>query len=314
MVWYINDLSLREQYSSADAFLEDLRQLMRLRQTMPILGKEMYCSRRLHACLVSPGTNFRQAVQAVNDRDLVNQVLEWINKRGPFWDDVRQPNADDYFECHGQDVTEQGLGEVSRRQIVGRSAKSFSFLGSGFDYSPLEVVHGLPEEPINRLFIDNIWQLADLKDSALGYIPFPVNWKQMLNVAQVRFDKLFFSPDCINSLKAEPFSKYVVERAFELLGVLQEFMICLDDENSYSDRKNELLNQHFVGRKAWFTSESPIDKQDLSFPDPDKPGTKVFCPWHGKIKSPQYRIHFEWPVESRSKIRIFYIGPKITKR
>lgn len=315
MAWYVNDLSLSGQYCNADAFLEDLRELMRLRQTMPVLETGLFCSRRLHTCLVTPGADFREVVQATSDRNMVRRVLEWLTKRGPFWDDVRQPNPDDYFEFNGQDVTDQGLGEAARCQIAMRSAISVSFSGARFDYSPLEVMQGLPEAPINHLFLENIWELPALRASAVRSVPPPVNWKQMLDGAQSQFDRLYFSPACIDSLKSEPFRQYVVERVFELLGVLQEFMTCLDDEQSYGKKKTEILNQHFVGEKAWFTGESPIDREDLSFPDPESPGTKLFCPWHGKIKNPQYRIHFEWPVQPGSQVlRIFYIGPKITKR
>lgn len=316
MAWYINDLSLAGQYCKPEDFLADLKELMGLRQTIPVLGREMYCSRNLHTRWVSPGADFRQAVQTGNDKHLLRLVLEWINKRGPFWDDARESNEDDYFECRGDNVTDQGLGEAARCQLMGKRVTAFSFPGK-FDYSPVEVVHGLPEAPINKVLIGNFWRFSELQVDASNSTPFPVNWAQMLDDASNRFDKLVFLPTCIEPLKAEPFSKYVVERAFELLGVLQDFMASLDENGRYTARTSELIDQHFRGEKSWFSDESETNKRDfskeLSFPDSDKPGVNVFCPWHGKIKTPQYRIHFEWPVCAK-KLRIFYIGPKITKR
>ena len=145
----------------------------------------------------------------------------------------------------------------------------------------------------------------------------PINWSQMLATAHASFDSLALAADCMDSLKMEPFSSYVVERVFELLRVLNEFMECRNKDGTHSNRNNELIAHHFSGGKAWFSSESDSNqrnfKQDLTFPDPDRPGQKIFCPWHGKIKTPQYRIHFEWPMKSSPKLRVLYIGPKITK-
>ncbi|MBK6999105.1 MAG: hypothetical protein IPH35_03725 [Rhodoferax sp.] len=177
-------------------------------------------------------------------------------------------------------------------------------------------MQGLPEAPINTVSVCNLWTTDALRQSAQSAVPAPVNWLQMLKHAKNRFDKLTIYSSSIISLRSEPFGQYVVERIFVLLGVLQEFMECLHTDGSYSGRNNELIATHFSGAKAWFTDESDTNKRDyfekLSFPDPEHDGN-IFCPWHGKIKTPQYRIHFEWPIESRKSLRVFYIGPKITK-
>lgn len=315
MAWYVNDLSICGQYQIASRFLEDLKELMRLRQQIPILKRELFCSRALHTRPVTSTMNFREVVSS--DKALTQIVLSWLTKNGPFWDDDRQSNPDDYFEYQGLDVTDHGLGEAARRQLVGEEPYSVSFSNAGFDYSPVAVMHGLPQDPLGTVLIKNLWEIPNLQDNALAAIPPPINWQQMLDQAQVRFDKLVFSTRCIDALIMEPFSAYVVERSWELLRVLNEFMQCRNDDGSYSDRNNELIKNHFSGEKAWFTDESEHNQQkyreEMSFPDPEQPGVKVLCSWHGKIKSPQYRMHFEWPSQSNPTFRVFYIGPKITK-
>lgn len=317
MTWYVNDLSLCGQYPEAMAFLDDLTKLMRARSSVPTLAQQLFCSRTLHTRPVTPSLNFREAVKSAPKQVPVPLVLAWLTKYGPFWEDAREFNEEDYFEHGRQDVTDLGLGEVARRRLTGRHASSFSFAGGGFDYTPIEVQHGLPESPIGTVSIPNLWDADALRASAQASVPAPINWLQMLAQSQCRFDKLILFPRSIDSLRGEPFSQYVVERIFVLLGVLQEFMDCLNEDGSYSGRNHELIAQHFSGKKAWFTDESETNRQDyraeMSFPDPENDGTKVLCSWHGKIKTPQYRIHFEWPVEARSKLRVFYIGPKITK-
>lgn len=317
MTCYVNDLSLCGQYSDAATFLEDLAELMRMRSKESTLEQRLFCSRTLHTRPVTQNMNFRQAVESMRKHILVPLVLTWLTKNGPFWDDVRVPNDDDYFESNGQDVTNYGLGEAARRLLVGFQASSFSFASGGFDYSPIDIVHGLPESPLDTVSVPNFWDTYALYIDALAVVPAPVNWKQMLELAQSRYDKLIFSANSIDKLLREPFSQRVVEQIFIRLEVLQRFMACRHENGHYTEKNHELIAQHFTGEKAWFTDESETNKkefkEDLSFPDTEHSGHRVFCSWHGKIKSPQYRIHFEWPVDARPKLRIFYIGPKITK-
>jgi hypothetical protein len=44
------------------------------------------------------------------------------------------------------------------------------------------------------------------------------------------------------------------------------------------------------------------------------PDTDIFCPWHGKVKIEQMRMHFTFPIQHDRPVYVVYIGPKITKR
>ena len=316
MKCYVNDLSLNGQYQTARKFLEDLQLLMSQRKQMPFLTKSLFCSRLLHTRPVTQSHNFRTAVQT--DKNITQVVLAWVTKNGPFCDDDRLAHDDDYFECFGNNVTDQGLGEAARRNLAGQSALSLSFAQGGFDFTPIAVTHGLPEDPLCNILIENLWEFLLLHERMLDSFPFPVNWSQMIEQSQARFNSLEFSPSCIDTLMVEPFSSYVVERSFELLRILNDFMKFRNEDGTFSEKNHELIEQHFSGSKSWFSDESETNKRDfkddMSFPDFENSSKNIFCPWHGKIKSPQYRIHFEWPISSsRQKLRVFYIGPKITK-
>lgn len=317
MVWFVNDLSLASQYPTTEAFIKDLKQLLLLRDRLPLLASRLFCSRTICYRSVSPNHNFQQAVLSSGDRYLRQLVLNWLTKAGPFWEDLRQTAADDYFECHAADVTDLGLGEAARRRLSGALATSISFPGAGFDYSPLPVIQGLPEEPISTIELENQWKWEDVQRAVETAMPPITNWEQMLTEARRRFDYLDLVTGCDAPLKPEPFSHYVVERVFELLQVLNEYASCMAETGAPNKRTNELMAQHFSGEKSWFSDESTSNKRDfkekLEFRDPAQPDSKVSCPWHGKIKTPQYRIHFEWPPIPRKKLRVFYIGPKITK-
>ncbi|WP_189459376.1 hypothetical protein [Jeongeupia chitinilytica] len=318
MAWFLNDLSLTGQYPTPEFFIEDLKQLLALRCRSPLLTSRLFCSRTICTQPVSPNHNFQQAVRGSADKTLTSLVLNWITKAGPFWEDQRQQVADDYFHYQKTEVTELGLGEASRRLLGGETlANSVSFAAAGFDYSPLQVVQGLLEEPISTISVTNLWKWGDIQQAAEAAAPPIVNWEQMLTAARRRFEHLNLVANCSDSLKSEPFSYYAVERIFELLRVLNEYMFCMIETGAPTKRNNELMAQHFTGAKSWFSDESESNKRnfkkELEFSDPTQPGKKFFCSWHGKIKTPQYRIHFEWPPMPRTKLSVFYIGPKITK-
>jgi hypothetical protein len=84
-------------------------------------------------------------------------------------------------------------------------------------------------------------------------------------------------------------------------------------------RSQELYQQFFTGERARFSDESERNKRafrtQMSFVDPEDVTREIFCPWHGKIQTPQFRIHFEWPVPiDQQRLKVLYIGPKITKQ
>ena len=79
------------------------------------------------------------------------------------------------------------------------------------------------------------------------------------------------------------------------------------------------VEQYFFRRgKALFSDSSDSEKNDanfrtaMTFKDPE--GRELICFWHGKIKTPQYRIHFSYPLKKGAPLYIAYIGEKLTKK
>ncbi|MBW2737712.1 MAG: hypothetical protein JRE64_02450 [Deltaproteobacteria bacterium] len=319
MEWHINDLSLDGQFADPKAFKAALEPLLQLRHHNPLVRSRLYCSRLLHACQVTATANLQQTVVATRDKTFMGLVLGWMGKNGPFWDDDRQPNVDDYFEYETHDVTDQGLGEVARRILVDIVANAFSFQGSKlpFTTSPLLVQQGLAEAPIADVNIDNHWKVEQLVAAAQSSRIYRT-WSDVHNEIKSRFDGLIIPDNAIEKLLATPFSEQVTKRIFELLRVLNYLVTESDENGKLSQAGKKLLADHFVGKKAWFTNESSGNKvnfkEQMTFSDPDDAAKKIFCPWHGKIKTPQIRIHFQWRRPAGQKeIKVVYIGPKITK-
>ncbi len=319
MEWFINDLSIRGQFINHDALRDALTPILQLRQRRADLRSRILCSRPLASRPAIGPLNLQQAIVQAQDRTFKQLALTWLANAGPFWDDSRESNLDDYFHHAGEDVTDHGLGEASRRLIAGTAAATFSFLnppGNTFRHSPIEVHHGIPEDPIDTLAVRNFWQVDDLESSAI--VP-PSSWAEMLSSATNRMNLLLFSNEISVQLRPHPFSRIIAEKVLERLDVLQSLAAETLPDGSRSAKATQIYNTYFVGDTPYFSDESPENKlkfkHDMTFDDPGNTNATLFCPWHGKIKTSQFRIHFEWPRPlKQNQIKICYIGPKITKR
>ena len=264
---YIHDLSLNGQYPSPDEFLEEIEALLKLRQQYPVIQENLYCTRTISERPITAKQNLRDIARGANP-NLRQQILNWISKKGPFWDEDRTSHTDDYFECAGQDVTDQGAGEAARRKTNMLDTSTFSFSGGGFDYSPLSVQHGLAENPLAHYDLPNFWQRPQLQTALHNALPKPGNWAQTVSQAQQRFPALLFADYLLPRLQRETFTVYLAERIFELLGTLQEFMAVRHANGGYSAQNDEMIANHFAGGKAWFTDESDTNKKHFTRADP----------------------------------------------
>lgn len=316
MQLHFNDLSICGQFATPNSFRAAIQPILEFRRQHSHLSQRLYCSRSLSQRSATPQHTVQQAVLATNDRDFKGLILRWLGA-GPFWDDERAENPDDYFHYEGEDVTLQGLGEAARRLLLQIDAGSFSLTEGAvrFARTPLNVTHGLEEEPLGEISVPGVWNPADLP-AVLTQAP--DSWRSLLDEAAARFNLLWFHPDVLHPLGKVPFDSAVADRAVALFSVLHAVATERNADGSLTKRGIEIWQQHSVGESAWFTDESDQNKVDfknaLQFRDPEYGGI-VSATWHGKIKHLQFRIHFEWPMRAdRNQIRIFYIGPKITKR
>ena len=91
-----------------------------------------------------------------------------------------------------------------------------------------------------------------------------------------------------------------------------------DQQGKRTSGGHTLYQKYFTGAKAWFSDSSDREKaqfrNELTFPHPADPDKTIFATWHGKVKTPQLRIHFSWPIRADKPLYVVYAGPKITKR
>jgi hypothetical protein len=317
--WLVNDLSLGGQYATPAAFWVDLAEILKARQRVDRLATDLLCSADLSMRPVTAELSLLEAIYT-EEGPRRYMALRWITK-GPFWETVREPVAIDMFEHEGVDVTEQGLGEAARRLLASRDARSFSFPGlPPFDASPLSVTYLREDENLGTIIVLNHWTPATFAKVAGPVETERSRWGAVIDEAVGGYAHLIIARSSIVAeLTPYPFDSYVAERILQLLGVLEEIAAVRLSKGDGARELTALLNLYFVGSKAQFSDESKANKRvfrgEMTFPDPENERGPLFCPWHGKIRTElPYRIHFEWPIpKGQEKLKVVYIGPKITR-
>lgn len=319
MRWYLNDASLQAQFADISRFEGALRDLLGARARVPAIRQNLHTTRSLREAMAAPGVSVRQFIHACGDKDLRTAAFTWLDRTGPFVDDDRLYEADDYFEYADADVTASGLGEAARRIKNGEDCAAYSFEGGETNYSvdPLQVDHGLLEERYGRYVVRNHWRPQGLVDHALASRPPIASWQALVEGARARFRHLDISDLHVNAMLArEPFEAAIRDRALALMGMLDEYMAGRSDDGVEGPRSKAVIDAHFKGERAYFTGESATNernfRREMTFIE--EGGREIFAPWHGKISHRFYRMHFEWPLPpERRRLAILYLGPKITK-
>lgn len=317
---YINDRSI-SGFSSSEELGSALMAILEARRIAPNLNRALYCSKATSLLVGADGANLLSAAQNF-ERPTRSAVLQWLGRMGPFLEDAREPTEDDLYYLVEEDVTNEGLGEAARQRQRGHDGRVVSLsTGNGFDarQNSIALIQGLLEEPVASVEVPNHHKINELILIANDAIPEPTNWIELMAYCRNRFGDLLIGPHCDRVLSPHPFFGTVARRTIELLKVLNEISAERDGAGALSARGEALKQDFFVGDKAWFSDEGGDNKVDfgkaMTFPDPGKESDNLQCFWHGKIKTPQFRIHFDWPNPPPGEpLKVAYIGPKISKR
>ena len=311
----LNELSIHGQYPDDGSFRDAIERLMSMRVVARRCRKEIHCSRTLRHVEPRQGVRLEQALGRL-ERDKQRAFFSWLDRSGPFWDDSRRHGPDDWLECRGQVVTDSAVGEAAFRALSGFSCALISFTPSDWDYSPVRVLHRGRDEasPAQGADLPN-WRDPDSIEEGLQAAPPAVRaWKDLQREV-ARYPNLRFAPGCMDPLNGLPFSNGAVREILRRLDVLNRLAGPEAVAGVRAQERRRLRQDHFVGQKAWFSDSSDGEKArfraSLTFRHPDRPGERLFCPWHGKVKIQQIRIHFSWP---EPPIHVVYIGQKLTRR
>lgn len=316
MDFLLNNLSLAGQFHDLLTFQIAVDTVMAIRQEIDRLGSSLYCHRSLVNALVGPNCVMQQAVR-VFPRDKQLAWVRWLNTHGPFWDDLRQHDADDWIEVNGEPVTDSAVGEAAFCCIQGLPRELVSFNPSDWLFSPVNATWRRDDSPDEAASIPNHWELGTVQKSLAANPPAIDSWVALNTFCRRAYTRLLIAGDAFHPLRGHPFVPAAADQIRVLLNVLNELKGCFDEEGKWTSRGLSLYNTYFVGKAPRFTDSSDPEKnqlrKQLTFPHPEKPGQHLFCPWHGKVRVNVIRIHFSWPIEADGPLYVVYVGPHITK-
>ncbi len=323
MQLFVNDLSIHGQFPDIQTFKEAISRVMTMRKIALQFGRQLYCHRNLAYVQVTKNLLMPQAIQHF-DKNEQRSVMQWLTRNGPFWEDIREHSPDEYMECNGNVVTDTAIGEAAYCCFYGSLHDLVSLTPSDWDYSPISVNWIRNGDNNCDLTINNHWTEEEL-ETTLRSVTMPImSWGQLATVAETRYPNLTFSDTSFTPLKGLPFVDSAAQRLLFIFDILNRFKSCFDTDGSRTTEGHEIYKDFFTGKKgkggrgALFSDSSEDEKRkfkkDMIFPHPNEPGKTLFCPWHGKIQTPQLRAHFSWPVRVDESLFIVYVGPKITKR
>jgi hypothetical protein len=307
---HFNDASLHGQFSSCDSFKESLKKLWEIRNILVSAGLHLRVCRGVRQKKVTPSESFDDFLGAI-PKELRARLLLWLDREGPFWDDDRRHSDAEYLECCGEVVTDTGVGEAAYLQAEGMTTWLFSLDPSKFLFDPLAVQWLGRQDGDLSISIPNGWDV-DHAQSCVTALEKPfTTWGELLAWAKRDCSNLLLSPEIESHLPAQFFPN-VAKRSKVLLGILDKLVGLMKSGNDAEAQR--IRNEWMQGERARFSPSSESELSDfaseLTFRHP-----VTTCSWHGKIQTPQFRIHYEWPIpEGEERLFVAYIGPKITKR
>ena len=319
----INDLSLHGQFDGVESFRDALKRVMEIRRLVLRTGHTLHCHRSFAHVAVTPALTMPQAIQALTI-DERRAVLSWLTQQGPFWEDVRNHLPDDWFEWNGRIVTDTAVGEAAWCCRNGIERRLISMSPSNWLFSPVQVDHVSDDGARTQIDVWNHWTQVDI-ETVLRTLTAPVrSWAQLETSVTARFTNLTFAIDAFEPLQGHPFFSSAAHRIISQLDILSRFTSCFDMAGQRTPEGHQIYQDFFTGKKgaggrgALFSDSSDDEKKEfenkMTFKTPGDLTGKLFCPWHGKIQTPQMRVHFSMPIRFNVPTYIVYIGPKITKR
>ena len=309
----LNDLSIHGQFPDIPAFKAAIGRVMAIRSIAHKFSRELYSHRNVTNRRINPALSLFEALQRL-PREQKQSLLLWLTKWGPFWEDAAAHGPDNWLQCGEEIVTTTAVGEAAYCATVGIDRLLISLAPSAWTYSPVAVQ--MEPNSVGVITIPNYWEPTDLR-RVLQNTPAPAkSWSNLEEDARARFQYLTFSTECFNYLNGHPFDPGAAASILSRLAVLNQLTSLVDSSGRRTAEGHQLYQDHFTGGRAGFSDSSDSEKNrfrhKLTFPHPEQPNSDLFCPWHGKINSPPFRIHFNWPVSLGAPLYVVYVGWKIT--
>ncbi len=250
-------------------------------------------------------------------------LMQWLTRQGPFWEDVQTHGPTEWLEYAGEFVMNSSIGEAAWCCLNGVDYGVVSVIPSHWQFTPILVNSIRDDGATTQIGLRNYWDEAIVERDLKAAPPRLDSWVKLEETASARCNRLSFTPNTFQPLKGVPFVYSAACRLLFLLETLNKFKGCFDVNGHRTVEGHKIYQDFFTGKKgrggrgAMFSDSSTKEKSDfeseMTFKHPSNPKLTLFCTYHGKVQTPQMRVHFTWPITSSEPLYVPYVGPKITK-
>jgi hypothetical protein len=313
MNFYLNDLSLHNQFLSLHDFSISLDNIFLMRSEIKKNNNVLYCFPTLLESIICNDKSLAQLVNNL-ERDKKDLLYTWLYKNGgPFWITDRKHSPNDYFEYDEELITNSSIAEAAFNSIEGTLSSTISFTPSNFELSPLLIKWVYNDPEFKAINLNNYWLVQSIIELLFVSEPDFDSWDSLIKKIENKFPSFELLDSFSEGLHGEPFNLSIANRAFQLIFYLNEYKDSLNADNSPSVKTNEIITKFFTGKNALFSDSSTTEKNDPLY----KSKLTIegnFYPMHGKIRHRTFRLHFSWPILKEKNTILAYLGQKLTKK
>lgn len=323
MEFLVNDLSIHGQFHDLGSFQAAVERVMTIRQIAHRYGWALHCHRGILQATVTPTMMMVQAAQSL-PLEQRRALLLWLTQQGPFWEEARQHGENEWLAYNGDPVTDTAVGEAAWCCLNSIERRLVSLTPSKWEFSPVPVEWVSDDGSRTTVEVANHWLAEEIELTLQTALGPPVSWETLEHLSMAQCTQLTFAEEAFAPLNGYPFAPSAAKRVLAILIILNRFKTCFDSDGNRTAEGHEIYTDFFTGKKgnggrgALFSDSSDDEKirfkTAMTFDQPGHPGQTLFCPWHGKVQTPQLRVHFSWPISANEPLYIVYVGPKITRR
>lgn len=318
MSFYLNELSLHNQFASLTHFNNSLKVVLNIRRELINNDYLLLFCNKLKNRFIYSGKNFKTVFEEMTEDNIKRSIRIWLSSAESNWESVRLHDDKDTFIYNEENIINYSLAEISSRILCDTDCTSISFAPSDLCSNPLIIEYHIEGKKNKDINITNFWSILLFRTFLKGLEKKIDSWEELSIQIIKKFPNFKLLDSFQNNLEGCPFNESIANRTLELMFILDDYRESLNEDNSRSEESNKIYEQYFKRKNAIFTDASstekrdPIYKKKMTFKDPK--GNDIECFNHGKIKQREFRLHYSTPITKKGNNYIAYLGEKLTKK
>ncbi|MBK7706671.1 MAG: hypothetical protein IPJ30_13075 [Acidobacteria bacterium] len=214
MNFFLNELSVHNQFNSVDEFRSAIKDLVISCRKITEYRFPVLTHFNFSHQAAMHGKTIMSAVYSLRpeERGLYISVLDRI-RRWSIEPCLQRP--EDTFLVHGRNVTGSSIAEAACYRSLDDDAKLLSLTPSEWNASPLNVLTESGREEKESILVENCFDSVTVSSVLLLSEAFPTSWEELQDRCIGRFNRLQFCDNSFDSLMTYPYRLAVAKKHIE---------------------------------------------------------------------------------------------------